>query len=77
MGRQAEHTTTVATGERVGYSLTDRPGGYRVRFVGPGGKPGPVPQTYVVNPLWERAGSNKPADVEGDFGDGFASGGGA
>lgn len=38
MGRQAEHTTTVATGERVGYSLTDRPGGYRVRFVGPGGK---------------------------------------
>jgi len=44
---------------------------------GGGGKPGPVPQTYVVNPLWERAGSNKPADVEGDFGDGFASGGGA
>ena len=42
-----------------------------------GGKPGPVPQTYAVNPLWERAGSNQPADVEGDFGDGFAPGEGA
>ena len=39
-----------------------------------GGKPGPVPQTYAVNPLWERAGSNQPADIEGDFGDGFAPG---
>jgi hypothetical protein len=38
MGRQAEHTITLPTGESVGYSLTDRPGGYRVRFVGPAGK---------------------------------------
>ena len=38
MGRQAEHTITLPTGHRVGYSLTDRPGGYRVRFVGPSGK---------------------------------------
>ena len=41
-----------------------------------GGKPGPVPQTYAVNPLWERArsASAQPGDIEGDFGDGFASG---
>jgi hypothetical protein len=38
MGRQAEHTYTLPTGQRIGYSLTDRPGGYRVRFVGPDGR---------------------------------------
>jgi hypothetical protein len=36
-----------------------------------GGRPGPVPQTYVVNPLWERAGTPTPAGNSGDFGDGF------
>ena len=43
------------------------------------GKPGPVPQTYAVNPLWERAGSAsaQPGDIEGDFGDGSAPGEGA
>jgi hypothetical protein len=38
MGRQAEHTHTLPDKTRVGYSLTDRPGGFRVRFVGPDGK---------------------------------------
>lgn len=38
MGRQAESSVVVASGDRVGYSLTTRPDGYRVRFVLPGGK---------------------------------------
>ncbi|MGL6074887.1 MAG: tyrosine-type recombinase/integrase [Fimbriiglobus sp.] len=38
MGRQATNSVILATGERVGYSLTDRPGGFRVRFVAPDGK---------------------------------------
>jgi hypothetical protein len=38
MGRHAQHTHTLADGTEVGYSLTDRPGGYRVRFLGPDGK---------------------------------------
>jgi hypothetical protein len=38
MGRQASHSYTLPTGQRVGYSLTDRDGGYRVRFVDPAGK---------------------------------------
>src|SRR5689334_10257962 len=35
MGRQAQHTHNLSDGTTVGYSLTARPGGYRVRFVGP------------------------------------------
>ena len=38
MGQQAQHTHKLADGTVVGYSLTNRPGGYRVRFLGPGGK---------------------------------------
>lgn len=38
MGRQSESTHTLANGTFVGYALTRRPGGYRVRFVGPDGK---------------------------------------
>ncbi|VTR93342.1 integrase family protein : : Phage_integrase [Gemmata massiliana] len=38
MGQQAQHTHKLADGTLVWYSLTDRPGGYRVRFVGPNGK---------------------------------------
>lgn len=38
MGRQADHTVTLSAGQRVGYSLTERPGGFRVRFVDPTGK---------------------------------------
>lgn len=37
MGRQAQHTHALPDGTEVGYSLTERPGGYRVRFVGPDG----------------------------------------
>lgn len=37
MGRQARHTHALPDGTEVGYSLTERPGGYRVRFVGPDG----------------------------------------
>ena len=37
MGRQSQHTTVVASGERVGYSLVERPGNLRVRFTLPGG----------------------------------------
>ncbi len=37
MGRRAE-SSVVASGDRVGYSLTTRPDGYRVRFVTPAGK---------------------------------------
>jgi hypothetical protein len=38
MGQHAQHTHTLADGTVVGYSLTDRPGGYRARFVGPDGR---------------------------------------
>ena len=38
MGRQAQHSHTLPDGTAVGYSLTERPGGYRVRFVGPDGR---------------------------------------
>lgn len=38
MGRQAQHTHSLADGTVVGYSLTERPGGYRVRFLGLDGK---------------------------------------
>jgi len=37
MGRQSQSTHTLPDGNVVGYSLTDRNGGYRVRFVGPDG----------------------------------------
>ncbi len=37
MGRQAQHTHALPDGTEVGYSLTERPGGYRVRFAGPDG----------------------------------------
>lgn len=37
MGRQAQHTHALADGTEVGYSLTERPGGFRVRFLGPDG----------------------------------------
>ena len=37
-----------------------------------GGRPGPVPQTYEVNPLWKRTGASGPTpNISGDFGDGF------
>jgi integrase len=38
MGRQAQHAHTLPDGRVVDYSLTERPGGFRVRFVGPDGK---------------------------------------
>ena len=38
MGRQADNTVVLKSGARVGYSLTDRPGGYRARFIAPAGK---------------------------------------
>jgi integrase len=38
MGQQNQHTHRLADGTVVGYSLTKRPGGYRVRFIGPEGK---------------------------------------
>ncbi len=38
MGQQAQHTHRLADGTVVGYSLTERPAGYRVRFVGPNGQ---------------------------------------
>jgi hypothetical protein len=37
MGRQAQHTFALPDGTEVRYSLTERPGGFRVRFVGPDG----------------------------------------
>ena len=38
MGRTAKFSHTISDKTRVGYSLTDRPEGFRVRFVGPDGK---------------------------------------
>jgi integrase len=38
MGRQAQHVHRLNDGTEVGYSLTERPGGFRVRFLGPDGK---------------------------------------
>lgn len=38
IGRQAESSIVLPSGERVGFSLTERPGGYRIRFCLPTGK---------------------------------------
>lgn len=37
MGRQAQHSHRLPDGKEVDFSLTDRPGGYRIRFLGPDG----------------------------------------
>jgi integrase len=37
MGQQAQHTHALPDGTEISYSLTDRKGGYRVRFVAPDG----------------------------------------